>query len=215
MQILPSLLAADLLNLEQQISILMHHGIKTIHLDIMDNHYVPNLSFSPDLCQAIRKRFPDLIIDVHLMTYHVTQLIQDFAKAGANRIAIHPQSTTHFDYSLGLIKQLNCEAGLVLNPAEDLDSLKWTEHLLDYILIMTVNPGFGGQKLLPHVIEKIKQIHQLHPRLRIAVDGGVDLKNIKSLKNAGCKDFIVGSALFKAVNFPNCIDEFMSLLKGI
>jgi len=214
MQIFPSLLAADLLNLESQIKTLIQHNIDTIHLDIMDNHYVPNLSFSADFCSAIRQKFPELIIDVHLMTQPVDKLIKDFADAGANRIAIHPNSTMHLDYSLQFIKQLNCQAGLALNPGDDIEAIHWTRYLLDYVLIMTVNPGFGGQKLIKNVIPKIKKIRQLFPDLSLTVDGGVDLQNIKSLKDSGCNNFVIGSALFKANNFPECINNYKILIKG-
>jgi ribulose-phosphate 3-epimerase len=214
MQIFPSVLAADLLNLESQIGTLIQYNIDAIHLDIMDNHYVPNLSFSADLCHSIRQKYPKLIIDVHLMTNPVDKLIKDFADAGANRIAIHPNSTIHLDYSLQLIKQLNCQAGIVLNPADSIEAIHWTKYLLDYVLIMTVNPGFGGQKLIQNVIPKIEQIKHLFPDLILEVDGGVDLQNIKSLQDAGCEHFVIGSALFKAKNFPECINTYKNLLKG-
>ena len=210
----PSLLAADLLNLESQINALKAQGISTLHLDIMDNHYVPNLSFSPDLCQQIHQRFPELSIDVHLMTKPVDSLIPAFAKAGASRIAIHADTTIHLNQALATIKQLNCKAGLVLNPAEDISSLAWCHHQLDYILVMTVNPGFGGQKLIPQVLDKIRALQHNYPHIPIMVDGGVDLNNIKSLKDAGASQFVVGSALFRAPNFPVCIPQFLQVVSS-
>lgn len=214
MQIWPSLLAADLLNLESEIKLLADFGIDKIHLDIMDNHYVPNLSFSPELCQQIHKRFPSLQIDVHLMTNPVDSLIEKFASAGATRIAIHPNTSIHLNQALNNIQQFGCKTGLVFNPAEDVQALKWCEHQLDYVLIMTVNPGFGGQKLIPKVLEKIKFIKEHYPKLPIMVDGGVDLTNISQLKQVGASEFVVGSALFKASNFPNCISQFLQLVQS-
>jgi ribulose-phosphate 3-epimerase len=213
-QIWPSLLAADLLNLESQIKLLTDQGITSLHLDIMDNHYVPNLSFSPELCQQIHQRFPLLEIDVHLMTTPVDALIKKFGASGAKRMAIHPNTTIHLNQSLKTIEELGCQAGLALNPAENIEALKWCHHQLDYVLVMTVNPGFGGQKLIPQVIEKIKQIRENYPKLRIMVDGGVDLTNITLLKDTGASDFVVGSALFKAQNFPHCIPQFLQMVQS-
>lgn len=215
MSIWPSLLAADLLNLESQILHLTQHQIQQVHLDIMDNHYVPNLSFSPDVCAAIQKRFPALNIDVHLMTTPVDDLIRSFAKAGAKRIAVHAASTFHLDYSLKLIKQLGCRAGLAINPSEDIEQIKWCHMNLDYLLMMTVNPGFGGQSLIKDVIPKIKMAHELYPYIPIMVDGGVNLKNIQELQKAGTEDFVIGSALFGANNFPNNIQDFQKQVKGV
>lgn len=212
MSIWPSLLAANLLNLEHDILQLESHGIHQLHLDIMDNHYVPNLSFGPAFCQSIHQRFPNTMIDVHLMIEPVDQMIEIFAKSGAKRISIHPQSTRHLNYSLNLIKRNHCLAGIVLNPADDLNILNWCQHQLDYILVMTVNPGFGGQTLLSEVIAKIKQIKLEFPHLPIMVDGGVNLDNITLLRQSGANDLVIGSAFFQSQNFPHNILDFIQLV---
>jgi ribulose-phosphate 3-epimerase len=207
----PSLLAANLLDLQKEIQTLQAQGIQQIHLDIMDNHYVPNLSFGPELCRQIHQRHPDIKIDVHLMINPVLSMIETFAKAGAHRIAIHADACTHLHYSLEHIKKQGCQVGLAINPGESIEHLKWCHQLLDYVLIMTVNPGFGGQKMISEVIPKIKNIHQLYPNLDITVDGGVDLSNIEYLKKHGAQDFVVGSALFQAKDYPQCISSFLEL----
>jgi ribulose-phosphate 3-epimerase len=212
MRIWPSLLAANLLHLEADIQQLETLGIHQLHLDIMDNHYVPNLSFGPAFCQAIHQRFPKMVIDVHLMIEPVDPMISIFAASGAKRIAIHPHATRHLNYSLNLIRENNCLAGIALNPADNLQSLQFCHHQLDYVLIMTVNPGFGGQKLLPDVIEKISILKTLYPSIPIMVDGGVCLQNISILKNAGVEDFVIGSSLFQAKNFPQSISDFLNLV---
>ena len=214
MNIWPSILAADLLNIQDQIDCLVAYGIQHIHLDIMDNHYVPNLSFSADLCKAITQKFPDLKIDVHLMTKPVDNLILSFANAGAHRISIHADATQHLNYRLNLIKQQGLQAGLAINPGEDITHLDWCHHQLDYVLMMTVNPGFGGQTLLPHVIDKVNRVHHLFPELPLMVDGGINLQNIESLKRAGAKQFVIGSSLFKAENFPHSIYEFFKAIQN-
>ncbi len=181
---------------EDEILALKTCGIHTLHLDIMDNHYVPNLSFGPHIAKQIKSAFPELKIDVHLMVTPVDALIELFADAGVDNISIHPEATYHLDRSLSLIRSLGCRAGLALNPATPLASIEWSRHLLDFVLLMTVNPGFGGQRLIPEVIFKIKQMAQTYPDLEIAVDGGIDTTNIGALAEAGAKTFIIGSALF-------------------
>jgi len=205
--VFPSLLSANLLNLGQEIDNIIQAGAHGIHLDIMDNHYVPNLTFGPGFCAAIRKKYPSLCIDVHLMAEPVDELIHAFAKAGASRLAIHPEATKHIERSLAYIKEYNIHAGLVLNPATSIDALTWCLHRLDFVLIMTVNPGFGGQTLIPEVIAKIQAIHTRYPSLSIAVDGGVDQHNILTLKKAGADTFIAGNAIFKQDDYQNVINE--------
>jgi ribulose-phosphate 3-epimerase len=208
MQIWPSLLAANLLELSSQIQILIDHDLEQVHLDIMDNHYVPNLSFGPDLCWQIHQKFPQLSIDVHLMTQPAHELAHKFIAAGAKRIAIHANLGPHMDFYLQSIKAKDCQVGLALNPGEDFKSLHYLIPQIDYILLMTVNPGFGGQKLIPYTVNKLKSLRQAYPQLPIMVDGGVNLTNIKSLLTAGATDVVIGSALFQARDFPQCIIDF-------
>lgn len=213
--ILPSLLSADVTCLGAEVDAVLKAGADYIHFDVMDNHYVPNLTFGPLFCEALVKRTPDILIDVHLMVEPVDALIQAFAKAGAKRISIHPDATIHLDRSLQLIKDLGCQAGLVLNPATTIDHLNWCIHHLNFVLVMTVNPGFGGQKLIPSVIEKIKQIHRLYPDLAICVDGGVTSDNIKSLAEAGASQFVAGSALFNSPDYQSTIMTMRTQLTHI
>lgn len=204
-QILPSLLSADMTRIGEEVERVMQAGADYIHFDVMDNHYVPNLTFGPMFCDALIKRFPQLPIDVHLMVSPVDPLIEAFAKAGAKRISIHPDASIHLDRSLQLIKSLGCEAGLVLNPATPIETLTWCIHNLDFVLVMTVNPGFGGQKLIPEIINKITQIHQLYPQLDLCVDGGVTPKNIADLARAGANQFVAGSAIFNTPDYAATI----------
>ena len=206
-RIFPSLMSANLLNLGQEIDSIIQAGAHGLHLDIMDNHYVPNLTFGPNFCAAIRKKKPGLCIDVHLMAEPVDELIHAFAKAGASRISIHPEATKHIERSLAYIKEYNIHAGLVLNPATSIDYLTWCLHRLDFVLVMTVNPGFGGQTLIPEIITKIHAIHTDYPNLSIAVDGGVDTKNILILKKAGADTFIAGNAIFKQHDYQTVINK--------
>jgi ribulose-phosphate 3-epimerase len=213
MQIWPSLLAADLLNLSSEIQILIDHGISQIHLDIMDNHYVPNLSFSPELCHQIHQKFPKLLIDVHLMVKPALELALKFTNAGAKRISIHADVGPHMDFYIQAIKAKNCQVGLALNPGEDFQNLTYLISQIDFILMMTVNPGFGGQTLIPYTLKKISELKHAYPNLPIMVDGGINLDNIAAISKAGACDAVIGSALFKAKNFPDCIEEFRQQIK--
>lgn len=213
--ILPSLLSADMTRMGDEVDLVMNAGADFIHFDVMDNHYVPNLTFGPAFCEALIKRFPGLPIDVHLMVSPVDALIESFAKAGAKRISIHPDATIHLDRSLQLIKDLGCEAGLVLNPATSIDVLTWCIQHISFVLVMTVNPGFGGQKLIPDVMRKITLINQLYPQLDLCVDGGVTPDNIAELARAGANQFVAGSAIFNSTDYNKTINTMRKQLASI
>ena len=204
-KILPSILSADMTRIGEEANAVMQAGADMLHIDVMDNHYVPNLTFGPMICQALHNRFSDVPLDVHMMVSPVDALIQSFAKAGAARITIHPDATIHLDRSLQSIKDAGCLAGLALNPATSLDCLTHCLHRIDFVLVMTVNPGFGGQTLIPEVISKIAALHALHPHLPIAVDGGINVTNIRSLAKAGATEFIAGSTIFGSPNYAKTI----------
>ena len=214
-QILPSLLSADMTRLGDEVDAVSKAGADYIHFDVMDNHYVPNLTFGPAFCEALHKRFPKFPLDVHLMVSPVDELIKSFAKAGAKRISIHPDATQHLDRSIQLINELSCEAGIALNPATSIDSLSWIAHRIKFVLVMTVNPGFGGQKLIPEVIDKIIQIKQQYPQLAICVDGGVTQDNIASLAKAGATQFVAGSAIFNNSDYQKTISSMREQLLHI
>lgn len=200
------------MRLAEEIEQLIDAGITMVHLDVMDNHYVPNLTFGPVVAKQLHLLFPNLDIDVHLMASPVDDLIHAFADAGARRISIHPDASTHLDKSLTLIKSLGCQAGLALNPATSLDALTWSHHHLDFVLVMTVNPGFGGQTLIPEVIPKIQAIHQHYPKLTVCVDGGIQPINIHRLLLAGAHEFVVGSALFNTPCYATTLNELVNPL---
>jgi ribulose-phosphate 3-epimerase len=201
-QIAASILSADFARLGEEVKAVLQAGVDLIHFDVMDNHFVPNLTVGPLVCEALRKYGITAPIDVHLMTEPVDSLIRDFAKAGATYITFHPEASTHIDRSLQLIHDCGCKGGLVFNPATPLDHLDFVLDKLDMILVMSVNPGFGGQEFIPGVLSKISLVrHLLHRyqlEIPLAVDGGVNLKNIKQIAIAGADTFIIGSALFKA-----------------
>lgn len=206
-QIYPSLLSADFTQIGDEVNNVMTAGADMIHIDVMDNHYVPNLTFGPVICEAIQKRFPKVPMDVHIMANPVDDLINQFASSGAKRISIHPDATIHLDRSLQRIREGNCQAGLAINPATSLDCIQWSLYHLDFVLIMTVNPGFGGQHLIPDVIKKIALLHQTYPHLPICVDGGVNTKNIQQLAQAGATQFVAGSAIFHTKDYAKTIAE--------
>ena len=204
-RIIPSLLAADLTRLGDEVDTVMRAGADMVHFDVMDNHYVPNLTFGPVVCRALHQRFGTLPIDVHLMSNPVDDLIHQFAAAGATRISLHPDATIHLDRSLQLIRDKGCQAGVALNPAASPDAIEWCVRHLDFVLIMTVNPGFGGQTLIPDMIKKIEYLHQQYPRLPICVDGGITADNIQQLSKAGATEFVAGSTIFQSKNYAKTI----------
>lgn len=213
--IAPSILSADLANLAFEVKAVIDAGADMIHFDVMDNHYVPNLTFGPSICQSLRRHFPKVILDVHLMTEPVDALIQQFAEAGANRLSIHPDATIHLDRSLSLIKDAGCQAGIALNPSTSIETLTWIAHKLDFILVMTVNPGFGGQQLIPTVLDKIVLLKQRYPQIPICIDGGVDEKNIYQLGQLGASQFVAGSAIFKSSDYFATIERMRCELAKI
>ena len=202
--IAPSILSADFARLGEEVDNVLKSGADVVHFDVMDNHYVPNLTIGPLICDALRKHGVTADIDVHLMVKPVDRIIPDFAKAGATYISFHPEASEHIDRSLQLIRELGCKAGLVFNPATSLDVLEYLMDKVDLILLMSVNPGFGGQSFIPSTLSKLKQARKLIDDsgydIRLEVDGGVKHNNIKEIKEAGADMFVAGSAIFGAAN---------------
>lgn len=218
-EIAPSLLSANFAQLGEDANAVIAAGADMLHLDVMDNHYVPNLTVGPLVCEALRRYGIKAPIDVHLMTSPVDQLIVDFAKAGATNITIHPEATKHVDRSLALIRQHGCKAGLALNPATPLSCLDYTLNKVDLILVMSVNPGFGGQAFIPSALDKIKDIRRLIDAsghsIRLAVDGGVKTDNIAAIAAAGAEMFIAGSAIFGHPNYSDVISAMRQQLASV
>jgi ribulose-phosphate 3-epimerase len=215
----PSLLAADFARLGEEAQAVLTAGADILHLDVMDNHYVPNLTVGPLVCAALRKYGIKAPIDVHLMTKPVDNLINDFAHAGASHISFHPDASENVDRSLDLIHQHGCKAGLVLNPAIPLSVLEpWWEKL-DILLIMSVNPGFGGQQFIPSALEKLTQardfISTCGRKIALAIDGGIKTENILQAAKAGADTFIAGSAIFTQANYAQVITAMREQLKKI
>ena len=209
-KIAPSILSADFARLGEEANAVLTAGGDFIHFDVMDNHYVPNLTIGPMVCKALRKYGITAPIDVHLMVEPVDDLIVQFADAGATYISFHPEASRHVDRSLQLIKDKGCKAGLVLNPASSLEQIKHVMDKLDMLLLMSVNPGFGGQKFIPHTLTKIREARALIDasgyQIRLEVDGGVGLPNIREIAQAGADTFVSGSAIFNAPDYKQVID---------
>lgn len=198
----PSILSANFAKLGQEITDVIASGADIVHFDVMDNHYVPNLTIGPLVCEAIRP-VTDAIIDVHLMVEPVDRIIPDFAKAGANIISFHPEASNHIDRTIGLIKEQGCKAGLVFNPATPLYYLDHVLDKLDLILIMSVNPGFGGQKFIPEALNKLRAVRKRlddsgNKNILLEIDGGVKVDNIAEIARAGADTFVAGSAIYNA-----------------
>lgn len=217
--IAPSILSADLARLGDDVAKVVDAGADIIHFDVMDNHYVPNLTFGPAVCKALRDYGITADIDVHLMVSPVDSLIEQFAKAGASYISFHPEASQHVDRSIQLIKDRGCQAGLVLNPASPLSLLDYVIHKLDFVLLMSVNPGFGGQAFIPKTLDKLQDLKQLVTEqglnTRIEIDGGVKVDNIRAIAEAGADMFVAGSAIFSQPDYKAVIDAMRRELAHI
>ena len=214
--IAPSILSADFARLGEEVTSVLDAGADVVHFDVMDNHYVPNLTIGPMVCSALRNHGITAPIDVHLMVSPVDQMIVDFAKAGASYITFHPEATSHIDRSLQLIRDHGCKAGLVFNPATPLHCLEYLMDKLDVILLMSVNPGFGGQKFIPSTLRKLTQVRKLIDesghKIRLEVDGGVCVQNIRKIAEAGADMFVAGSAIFNSDDYAETIKAMRSEL---
>ena len=214
--IAPSILSADFSQLGNEVRAVIEAGADWIHFDVMDNHYVPNLTIGPMVCRSLRKAGISAPIDVHLMASPVDELVSMFADAGANIISFHPEASLHIDRTLQQIQSLNCKAGLVFNPGTSLQALDYVLEKIDVILVMSVNPGFGGQKFIPTALEKIRKVRKIIDesgrKIRLQVDGGINKDNIKSIADAGAATFVAGSAIFDVEDYNLAISNLRAKL---
>ncbi|XBC42767.1 MAG: ribulose-phosphate 3-epimerase [Buchnera aphidicola (Kaburagia rhusicola ensigallis)] len=207
----PSILSANFVRLGEEITSVLGAGGDIIHFDVMDNHYVPNLTFGPMVLKSIRNNGITSIIDVHIMADPVDELIIQFSKAGANFITIHPESTNHLDRSLNLIRNCGCKVGLAINPSTTLDVLEYVMDKLDMIVVMSVNPGFSGQQFIPIIFKKLLEVRKLidnsHRNILLEIDGGINLSNIKKVASHGVNVFVLGSVIFSSKNYTQIIKD--------
>lgn len=216
--IAPSILAADFARLGQEVDAVLDAGADMVHFDVMDNHYVPNLTFGPLVCAALRRHGVQAPIDVHLMIQPVDRIIPDFAEAGATYITFHPEASHHVDRSLELIRELGCKPGLVLNPGTPLDVLDWVTDKIDMLLIMSVNPGFGGQHFIPSALDKLREARRIIDasgrEIRLEIDGGVKIDNVGEIAAAGADTFVAGSAIFGSDDYAATIAAMRKKIAG-
>ncbi|NRH43666.1 ribulose-phosphate 3-epimerase [Pseudomonas sp. MS15a(2019)] len=214
--IAPSILSADFARLGEEVDKVLAAGADMVHFDVMDNHYVPNLTIGPMVCKALRNYGVTAPIDVHLMVKPVDRIIGDFIEAGATDITFHPEASEHIDRSLQLVKDGGCRAGLVFNPATSLDALKYVMDKIDMVLLMSVNPGFGGQKFIPGTLDKLREARALIDAsgrpIRLEIDGGVNVKNIGEIARAGADTFVAGSAIFGQADYAAVIQAMRAEL---
>ncbi|MCI4567600.1 ribulose-phosphate 3-epimerase [Lysobacter sp. CFH 32150] len=216
--IAPSILSANFAKLGEEVDHVLKAGADWVHFDVMDNHYVPNLTIGPLVCEALRKHGVTAPIDVHLMIEPVDRIVPDFAKAGATLISFHPEASHHVHRTVQLIKSLGCQAGLVLNPATPVEVLDYVLEELDLVLLMSVNPGFGGQAFIPSALDKVRKVRERIDRsgkaIRLEIDGGVKADNIAEIAAAGADTFVAGSAIFNAADYADVIARMKAAVAG-